>query len=77
MNSVLNLSTTWTTRNFLNYVNHSFSGIIAYQHDPLNKNGKNVLRMMETPAAIFKNLCKQIETEFIKAELASKEKTRE
>ena len=33
--------------------------------------------MMETPATMFKNLCKEIETEFIGAKLNSKEKARE
>ena len=30
--------------------------------------------MMETPATMFKNLCEEIETEFIGAKLGSKEK---
>ena len=29
MNSVLNLNTTWTTTNFLNYIDHSFSGTVT------------------------------------------------
>ena len=33
--------------------------------------------MMETPAAMFKNLCNGIETEFIRAKLNSEEKARE
>ena len=33
--------------------------------------------MMETPAAIFKNLCKEIKTEFIQAKLDSEEKARD
>ena len=32
---------------------------------------------METPAAMFKNLCEEIETEFIRAKLDSEEKARE
>jgi len=32
---------------------------------------------METPAAMFKSLCKEIETEFIRAKLDSEEKARE
>ena len=32
---------------------------------------------METPAAMFKNLCKQIETKFIGPTLHSEEKARE
>jgi len=33
--------------------------------------------MMETPAAMFKNLCKEIETEFIGAKLDFEEKSRD
>jgi len=33
--------------------------------------------MMDTPAAVFKTLCKEIETNFIKAKLDSEEKTGE
>ena len=33
--------------------------------------------MIETLAAMFKNLCKEIETEFIRAKLDSEEKDRE
>ena len=33
--------------------------------------------MIETPAAMFKNLCKEIENEFIGAKLDSEEKARE
>ena len=32
--------------------------------------------MMETPTAMFKNLCKEIETEFIGAKLDSDKKAR-
>jgi len=67
MNSLLNLNTTWTAANFLNYIEHSFSSTVADWYDSLTKDGKNTLRMMETPAAIFKNSCKEIETEFIGA----------
>jgi len=77
MNSILNLNTTWTAANFLNYVEHSFFDTIADWYSSLNKDGKNTLRMMETSAAIFKNLCKEIETEFIRAKLGSEEKARE
>ena len=77
MNSVLNLNTTWTAVNFLNYIEHSFSGTVADWYDLLTEEGKNTLKMMETPAAMFKNPCKEIETEFIGAKLDSEEKTRE
>ena len=36
-----------------------------------------MLRMMETPAAMFRNLCKEIETEFVGAKFDSEEKERE
>ena len=77
MNSILNLTATWTAGNFLNYIEYSFSGIVANWYDSLSKDGKNTLRVMEIPAAIFRNLCKEIETEFIGAKLNSKEKARE
>ena len=51
MTSILNLNTAWTARNFLNYIKHSFSGTVADWYDLLNKDGKNELRMMKTPAA--------------------------
>jgi len=38
--------------------------------------GKNILRMTETPAAMFKKLCKEIKTEFIGAKLDFEEKAR-
>jgi len=77
MNSILNLNTTWTAANFLNYIEHSFSGTVTDWYDSLNKDDKNTLRMMETPALMFKNLCKKIETGFIGAKLHSEEKARE
>jgi len=73
MNSVLNLNTTWTAANFLIYIEHSFFGIVANWYDSLNENDKITLRMMETPAIMFKNLCKEIETKFIGAKLDSEE----
>jgi len=69
MNSILNLNITWTATNFLNYIEHSFSGTVAYWYDSLTKYGKNTIRVMETPAAMFKNLCKEIEIEFIEPKL--------
>ena len=77
MNSVLNLNTTWTVANFLNYIEHNFSGTVADWYDSLSEDGKNTLRIMKTSAAMFKSLCKEIETEFIGAKLDSKEKARE
>ena len=54
MNSVLNLNTTWTAANFLNYIEHSFSGIVADLYNSLNEEGENELRMMETSEAMLK-----------------------
>ena len=77
MNSVLNLNTSWIAANFPNYIEHSLCGTVADQYNLLNENDKNTLRMMEIPTAMIKNLCKEIETEFIRAKLNSKEKARE
>ena len=46
MNSVLNLNTTWTARNFLNYIEHNFSSTVADCYDSLNEDGKNALRII-------------------------------
>jgi len=59
MNSILNLNTTWTATNFLNYIEHSFYGTVTDWYDSLIGDDKNTLRMIETPAAMFKNLCKE------------------
>ena len=77
MNSILNLNTIWTTANFLNYIEHSFSSTLANWYDLLNEDGRNTLTMMETSGAMLKNLCKEIKTEFIGAKLDSEEKARE
>jgi len=77
MNSVLNLNTTWTAANFLNYIEYSFSGTVADWYDTLNEEGKNKLRIMESPEAMFRKLCKEIEIEFIGSKLDSEKKTRE
>ena len=77
MNSVLNLNTTRTTANSLHYIEHSFSDIVADWYDSLSEDGKNTLRTMETPAAMFRSLCKEIETEFIGAKIDSEKKARE
>ena len=63
--------------NFLNYIEHNFSGNVADWYDSLSEDGKNTLRTMETPAALFRNLCKEIEIEFIGAKIYSEEKARE
>ena len=55
MNSIFNLNTTWSTTNFLNYIEHSFSGTAANWYDSLSEDGKNTLRAMETPAAMFRS----------------------
>ena len=77
MNCILNLNTTWTTANFLNYIEHSHSDTVADWYDLLSEDGKNALKVMETANAMFRNLCKEIETEFIGAKLDSEEKARE
>ena len=77
MNSVLNLNTTWTAANFLNYIEHSFSDTITDWYGLISEDGKNTLRVIETPATMLKNLCKEIETEFIGGKLDSEEKARE
>ena len=56
MNSALSLNNTWIAANFINYIEHSFSGTVVDWYDSLTEDGKNTLRMMETPAAMFKNL---------------------
>ena len=77
MNSVLNLNTTWTAANFLNYIEYSFCKTVANWYDSLNEEGKDVLRIMDTPETMFKKLCKKIKIEFIGSKLDSEEKTRE
>ena len=62
---------------FLKLHQHSFSGTVTDWYDSLTEEGKNTLRMMEIRAAMFKNLYKEIETEFIGAKLESEEKARE
>ena len=52
VNGVLNLNTTWTAVNFLNYIEHSFSGTVADWYNSLSEDGKNTLRAMETPTAM-------------------------
>jgi len=71
MNSILNLNTIWSAANFLNYIEYSFSDTVADWYDSLTEEGKNTLRMMETPATMFKSLCKEIKIEFIGAKLES------
>ena len=77
MNSILNLNTTWTAANFLNYIEHSFSSIVLDWYDSLNEDDKNIMRMMEIPTDTFKNLCKEIRTRLIGDKLDSEEKARE
>ena len=74
MNSVLNLNTTWTATNFSNYIEHSFSDTVADWYNSLSEDGKNTLRMMETPVAMFRSMCKEIETEFIGCKIDFEEK---
>ena len=77
MNSILNLNTTQTAANFLNYIQHSFIDTVVEWYDSLSEDGKNTLRTMDTPVAMFRNLCKEIETKFIGAKIDSEEKARE
>jgi len=77
MISVLNLNSTWTAANFLNYIEHSFSDTVANWYDSLSEDGKITLRMIKTPAGMFRSMCKEIETEFIGAKIDSEEKARE
>jgi len=44
---------------FLNYIEHSFSGTVTDWYNSLSEDGKNTLRTMETPATIFRSLCKE------------------
>ena len=74
MNSILNLNTTWIIGNFLSYIEHNFSSTVSNWYDSLDEDGKNILRIMETPAVMVKKLCKKIKTEFIGAKLNFKEK---
>ena len=74
MNSVINLNTTWAIENFLNYIEHSFPSSIVDCYDSLDKEGKNTLKMIETPTNMFKTLCKEFKTKFIVAKLDSEEK---
>ena len=77
MNSVLNVNTICTAKNFLNYIEHSFSGTVAGLYDSLNEEGKNELRIMEKSEAMLNKLCKEIEIEFISSKLDFEEKTKE
>ena len=42
-------------RNFLNYIEHSFSAAIANWFHSLDEEGKNIVRIIETPTTMFKN----------------------
>ena len=77
MNSVLNLNATWTAKNLLNYIKHSFSSTTVDWYDSLNEEGKNGLRMMVTLGAMFNKLRKEIKIQFIGAKLDFEEKTKE
>ena len=76
MNSVLNLNTTQTTANLWNCIEYSLSGTVVDWYDSLSENSKNILRMMETSATMFRNLCKETETEFIGVKLDFKGKSK-
>ena len=74
MNSVLNLNTAWTIENFLNYIEYSFSDIIADWYDSLDEEGKNVLRMVETLAAMLKNYARKSKLHLLELILILKKK---
>ena len=50
----MNLNTTWNAGNFLNYIEYSFSSTVDDWYDSLGEEDKNVLRAMETSAAIVR-----------------------
>jgi len=77
LNCVLNLNTPQTTGNFLNYIQHNFSGTITDWYSSLDEEGKNELRIMETLATVFKTLYEKIKIEFIDGKINSEEKARE
>jgi len=54
-----------------------FSETVANWYDSLNEEGKITSRIMETPCAMFKKICKEIDIQFIGAKLDYEEKTRE
>ena len=56
MNSVTKLSTIRIAEHFLNYIELSATSTVADRYDPLDEEGKNALRMMKIPNAIFKKL---------------------
>ena len=64
-------------RKFLKLYRAQFFCHYTDWYDSLNRDGKNSLRMLETPAVMLKNLCKKIEIEFIGAKCDSEEKVRE
>ena len=74
INSVLNLNTALSTKNFLNYIEDSFSATVADCYDSLDEKCKNALRMMETPGVMLKKLWKEIEIEFNGAKLGFEKK---
>jgi len=51
-------------------------GKIVDCYNSLDAEGKNALRIMDTPATMFKKLWKEIETEVIGAKLDYEEKPR-
>ena len=64
----------WANANFFNYIEHSFSSTVVDWCDSLSEDNKNALKMTKTLAAMFKNLCKKIETEFMEPNLILKKK---
>jgi len=74
MNSVLDLNTTWTAANFLNYIEHRFSGTVTDWYNSLTEEGKNTLRTMEIPAAMLKIYVKKLRPSSSELNLISKKK---
>ena len=52
----MNLNTIWADGNLLNYSEHSYFGTVTDLYNSLYEQGKNVLRMMEAPATMFKKI---------------------
>ena len=55
MNSVLNLNTTWTEANFLNYIEHSFSGTVSDWYDSLSEDVTPPTLRLGVLAFVFKS----------------------
>ena len=56
MNSVLDLNTTLTAINFLNYIEHSFSDTVVDWYDSLNEYGKYIKNDGNTSCSVQKSM---------------------